>query len=139
MLLPICKVLSLGDYFQLPPTNGAAPYKSGTNAKSTTGRKFISESFTLFSELTTPNFRQNKDPILNEICTAARFCNAPSDDLLDKLNARFTTVEQAKASVAHDALWTASTWDVVDRLNNDHLEQCRKEEKTVVNIFAKYK
>jgi len=39
--------------------------------------------------------------------------------------------------VAHDALWTASTWSVVDKLNSDHLEQCRKDNKTVVNLFAK--
>jgi len=131
------KVLSLGDYFQLPPTSGAAPYKSGTNFKSVNGRKFIVDSFKLFIELTNPNFRQKKDPILNELCTAARHCKEPRGPLLDKLNARCTSLAVAKTSVACDALWTASTWSVVNKLNDDHLEQCRKENKPIVNIFAK--
>jgi hypothetical protein len=136
----ICKifqVLSIGDYYQLPPTGGSVPYKLGTSRRGIAGRNFIIASFNLFSELTTPNYRQIKDPILTEMCTAARVCSAPSPGLLDQLNSRFTTVEVAKSSVTPDALWTASTWSVVDKLNTDHLEQCRLEKKTIVNLYAK--
>jgi hypothetical protein len=131
------QVLSLGDFYQLPPTIGSAPYKSGTTPKGVIGRNFIVDTFKLFSELTTPNWRQIDDPTLTAMCTAARFCRDPSPELLQKLNDRFTTVPVATASVAPDALWTASTWNVVDQLNSDHLEQCRKAKKTIVNIFAK--
>jgi hypothetical protein len=51
--------------------------------------------------------------------------------------ATLTTVAVASSSVAADALWTSSTWKIVDKLNDDHLEQCRKAKKTVVNLFAK--
>ncbi len=95
------------------------------------------QSFKFFAELTNPNFRQKKDPLLNEVCTAARHCKEPRGPLLEKLNARYTTVAVAKATVAQDALWTASTWSVVNKLNDDHLEQCRNSNNTVVNVFAK--
>jgi len=137
MLFNPCQFVSIGDYFQLPPVAGSAPYKSGTTAKGIIGRNFIVKTFKLFSELTTPNWRQIKDPTLTAMCTAARFCTEPSPAMLQQLNDRFTTVQVAKASVSPDALWTASTWSVVDKLNNDHLEQCRKDNKTVVNLFAK--
>ena len=91
----------------------------------------------MFSELTTPNWRQMEDPTLTAMCTAARFCTEPSPELLQQLNDRFTSVPLASASVAPDSLWTASTWSVVDKLNSDHLEQCRKAKKTIVNFFAK--
>jgi len=103
----------------------------------TIGRNFIVKNFKLFSELTTPNYRQIKDPTLTAMCTAARFCIEPSPDLLQLLNDRFTTIPVASATVAPDALWTASTWNVVDKLNRDHLEQCRKANKTIVNLYAK--
>ena len=119
------QVLSVGDFYQLPPTSGSAPYKAAKTYKGNAGRNFIVRNFNLFSELTTPNFRQRKDPILTEMCTAARFCTEPSPQLLDLLNSRFTSVSEATKSVTVEALWTASTWKVVDKLNNDHLEQCR--------------
>ena len=131
------QVLSAGDFFQLPPVSGSVPYKAGTSVKGIIGRNFIVKTFNLFSELTTPNWRQIKDPTLTAMCTAARFCTEPTPELLQQLNARFTTVAIASATVAPDALWTASTWKVVDKLNIDHLEQCRKEKKTIVNLFAK--
>ncbi len=133
----LSQVLSVGDFFQLPPTSGSAPYKASTTAKGTAGRNFIVRNFNLFAELTTPNFRQIKDPVLTAMCTAARFCNEPGPELLDLLNARFATVAEAQTSVTAEALWTASTWSVVDKLNSDHLEQCRLQKKTIVNLFAK--
>ena len=134
---PCFQVLSVGDFYQLPPTSGSAPYKAARTNKGSAGRNFIVRNFNLFSELTTPNFRQRKDPILTEMCTAARFCTAPSPQLLDLLNSRFTTVQEATTTVTVEALWTASTWKVVDKLNSDHLEQCRLQQKTIVNMFAK--
>jgi hypothetical protein len=130
------QILSVGDFYQLPPTSGSAPYKASTTSKGIAGRDFIVRNFNLFCELTTPNFRQIKDPILSEMCTAARFCTEPSPQLLDQLNSRFTTVSEATKYVTVEALWTASTWKVVDKLNSDHLEQCRLQKKTIVNMFA---
>ena len=137
LILTSMQVLRIGDFFQLPPVSGSVPYKAGTSVKGIIGRNFIVKTFNLFSELTTPNWRQIKDPTLTAMCTAARFCTEPTPELLQQLNARFTTVAIASATVAPDALWTASTWKVVDKLNIDHLEQCRKEKKTIVNLFAK--
>lgn len=133
----ISQVLSVGDFYQLPPTTGSAPYKVSATSKGNAGRNFIVRNFNLFAELTTPNFRQIKDPRLTEICMAARFCTEPAPGLLDLLNGRFTTVPEAKNAVSAEALWTASTWSVVDKLNSDHLEQCRLQKKTIVNLFAK--
>lgn len=130
------QILSIGDFFQLPPTSGSAPYKDSKTPKGIAGRNFIVRNYNLFCELTTPNFRQITDPILSEMCTAARFCTEPSPQLLDQLNSRFTSVSEAAKSVTVEALWTASTWNVVDKLNSDHLEQCRLQKKTIVNMFA---
>ena len=91
----------------------------------------------MFAELTTPNFRQRKDPTLNAMCTAARFCEVPSAELLAALNARYGPVATAAAATKADALWTASTWKVVDKLNGDCLQKARQEGKTIVNIWAK--
>ena len=130
-------MLSIGDYYQLVPVSGSAPYKSATSVKGAAGRQFIIDSFKLFDELTTPNYRQLKDPILNQLCTAARFCNDPGPELLAKLNERFTSVEAAAAATKPEALWTASTWKVVDKLNTDHLDQCRAAKQPAINLWAR--
>ena len=130
-------VVSVGDYYQLPPVEGSAPYKRAEKAQGALGRALIITKFNVFIELTTPNFRQKEDPILNAMCTAARFCEEPSAAMLAQLNARFVSVPAAVAATSPEALWTASTWKIVDKLNNDHLEQCRSSGKTVVNLFAK--
>jgi hypothetical protein len=131
------QVVQIGDYFQLPPTKGSPPYKAANTVKGKLGRAFIVEHFKLFSELTTPNFRQLKDPTLNALCTAARFCTEPSAELLRLSNERYTELGVAQKAVSPDALYTASTWAVVDNLNARNLEECRTTKKTIVNIFAK--
>ena len=131
------QALSIGDYYQLPPVGGSPPYKSANSPIGAAGRKFIVDNFTLFQELTTPNYRQNKDPVLNQLCTAARFCRDPGAELLDKLNARCSTVEQAAAATKPQALCTASTHAVVDKLNKDHLDQCRASDMPGINLWAR--
>ena len=116
---------------------GSAPYKDANTPKGAAGRKFFKQHFKLFVELTTPNFRQRKDPTLNGLCTAALFCEVPSRELLAALNARFGDVAVAVVSTKADALWTASTWKVVDKLNNDCLQRARADDKTIVNLWAK--
>ena len=136
-LLVFAQIISIGDYYQLPPVSGSPPYKNSNVAKGIAGRAFIVETFDRFFELTHPNFRQLRDPELNDICTAARFCTAPTQQMLDRVNRRYVDVEVATTSTSHEALWTASTWNIVNKLNDDHFKLHRAAGKTVVNLWAR--
>ena len=52
--------------------------------------------FVVYSEFTTPNYRQRGDPEYCEICRRARYATAPTDAMLQALNARVVSIEQAK-------------------------------------------
>ena len=132
------QVVISGDNYQLPPITGSPSYINPTSPEGQIGREFIVRNFTLFSELTYPNYRQRDDPVFNEICTCARHGVDPGIELLKLLNEKFVkTIGEASKRVPPDALWTATTWSVVDDLNAKDFEHLCSMGGTPVNIFAK--
>jgi len=118
---------------------GSPAYKDSTTSQGQVGRAFIVQHFKLFSELTHPNYRQLEDPVFNEICTCARHGVDPGPERLKLLNAKFAhTIGAAASRVPSDALWTATTWNIVDDLNAKDFEHLCSSGGTPVNVFAKY-
>ena len=133
-------IVLIGDYYQLPPVQGHVPYKnpSTTSEKAWRGRELLTRYFTVYSEFTTPNYRQRDDPGYCAICRCARMATAPTQAMLAALNARVVTIEEAKQKTAPTALWTASTHRVKDILNISQLTDLKKQGATFFNIYAKH-
>ena len=133
-------VILIGDYYQLPPVQGHVPYKNplSSHEKAWRGRELLAKYFVVYSEFTTPNYRQRGDPEYCEICRHARYATAPTDAMLQALNARVVSIEQAKQRTKQTALWTATTHKVKDALNQSQLEDMERNGATFINVYAKH-
>ena len=82
--------------------------------------------------------RQRGDPEYCEICRRARYATAPTDAMLQALNARVVSIEQAKQRTKQTALWTATTHKVKDTLNQSQLEDMDRNGATFINVYARH-
>ena len=133
-------IILIGDYYQLPPVQGHVPYKNPatTSEKAWRGRELLIRYFTVYSEFTTPNYRQQDDPGYCAICRCARMATTPTEAMLAAINARVVTIEEAKLKTAPTALWTATTHRVKDKLNFSQLADLKKKGATFFNIYARH-
>ena len=129
-------IVLIGDYYQLPPVQGHVPYKNPatTSEKAWRGREHT-KYFTVYSEFTTPNYRQQDDPGYCAICRCARMATPPTEDMLAAINARVVTIEEAKLKTAPTALWTATTHRVKDKLNLSQLANLKKKRRYVLQYL----
>jgi len=119
---------------------GSWPYLPAATVLGQLGRTLIVQKFTLFFELTEPNWRQHEDPFFNSMCTLARNAEAPTAEDLERLNVNYVdSAAEAISKVSQTSLWTATTWKVVDQLNIDDRKRLQSSGATTVNIFARYR
>ena len=58
--------------------------------------------------------------------------------MLQALNARVVSIEQAKQRTKQTALWTANTHKVKDALNQSQLEDMESNGATFINVYARH-